>query len=101
MRSFSFLLTDRIENKKHEGKKHEVDYTLEMLKVLGIEAKDKKLFMPRSDESYAFVDRLLLESGIGKDEKIAVIHPSASCPSRIWPLERYAKVADKLIEACG
>ena len=99
--NFSFLLTDRIKNTKHEGKMHEAGYNLRMLKLLGIESNEKELYVPVDDQAVKFIDKLLLESGIGKEDKVIAIHPGASCPSKIWPLERFAKLADRLIENYG
>ncbi|NQT90816.1 MAG: glycosyltransferase family 9 protein [Candidatus Omnitrophica bacterium] len=96
-----FLLTDRIRSTKHEGIKHELDYNLDMLKSLDIEAKDKSLYVPVSDEARKHVDDLLVGSGINPDDRVVAIHPGASCPSKIWPSERFAKLADKLIENYG
>ena len=42
------------------------------------------------------LDRLLEAEGMNKNRPYIVIHPSASCPSRLWRSDRYAKVADVL-----
>lgn len=99
--NFSFLLTDHIRNTKHEGKKHELDYNLDLLKLLGIESEERELCVPVNDEAVKFIDELLTKSGIKKTDRVIVIHPGASCPSKIWPLERFAKLADRLIGSYG
>ena len=71
--NLAFLLTDRIENKKHEGRKRERDYTLDMLKILNIDSEDKDLCMPISEEADDFVDKLFLEHGIQKGDKVVAI----------------------------
>jgi len=93
-----FLLTDRIKNLKSLGKKHEKDYTLEMLKALGIESGEKELFVPVTKEAGDAIDSLLKSHNIMKKDKLIVIHPGASCVSKIWPSERFGKLADKLID---
>jgi len=100
-KKFSFLLTDRIEDRKHEGRKHERDYILDLLKALGIESDEKELFLPVPDKASKYADGLLSGYGIKRGEKIVVMHPGASCPSKIWPLERFAKLADRLISVYG
>lgn len=92
-----FLLTDRIKNTKHEGKKHEVDYNLDILKVLEIKPQGREPYMVIDEESVVCIDELLMRYGIRKEDRIATLHPGASCPSKIWPLERFARVADELI----
>lgn len=99
--NFPFLLTDRIRNVKHEGQKHELDYNLDLLKLLDIESKERELYVPVNDEATKFIDELLIKSGIRKTDRVVVIHPGASCPSKIWPLVRFAKLADRLIESYG
>lgn len=95
----AFLLTDRIENLKHEGKKHEVDYNLDLLKTLGVEAGDRGPYINVDPQAAAFIAALLAKSNIGKEDKIVTLHPGSSCPSKRWAAQRFAQVADKLIEA--
>jgi len=100
-RKLGFLLTDRIEHTKQLGEKHELEYTLDLVRYLGIEPKDKNLFMPIRPESEKRVEELFQQGGINKTDKLLAIHPGASCPSKIWPNERFADVADKLNERYG
>jgi heptosyltransferase-2 len=97
-RKLGFLLTDRIKHTKQLGQMHELEYNLELLKVLGIEHQDKNLFMPLKPDSEKWAEDLFREEGIKEKDKILAIHAGASCPSRIWPQERFARVADKLAE---
>jgi lipopolysaccharide heptosyltransferase II len=93
-----FLLTDRIKNTKHLGLRHERDYALDILKALGITSDEKKLFMPMGSNDILHAEEVISYNGIKKNEKFIVIHPGASCASKIWPSERFAKLADMLIE---
>jgi len=99
--NFSFLLTDSIENTKHEGRKHEKDYNLDMLEILGVPPVGNGLHFPVDEREKVYVDDLLGKRGVKKAERIVVIHPGASCASKIWPVERFAKLADRLIELYG
>ncbi len=92
-----FLLTDKIKNIKHEGIKHEKDYTLDMLKSLGIRASESELLVPVDDFCRQQVEDILARNGLKKSDKIIAIHPGASCASKIWPSERFAKLSDLLI----
>lgn len=100
-RKFGFLLTDRIKHTKQLGEKHELEYALDLIRYLGIEPKDKAVLLPLKAESEAWAEELLEHEGIKKSDKLLVIHPAASCPSKIWPNERFASVADRLIERYG
>ncbi|MCX5701866.1 MAG: lipopolysaccharide heptosyltransferase II [Candidatus Omnitrophica bacterium] len=97
-RKSGFLLTDRIKHEKQFGEKHELEYSLDLVRYLGIEPKDKNLFMPINPESERWVEELFEKEGIEKKAKLLAIHPGASCPSKIWPNERFSEVADRLID---
>lgn len=100
-RKMGFLLTHKLEHTKQEGKKHERDYSLDVARSFGIDTQDVALFMPVKKESDEYIDKILKEHGIKKEDKLAAIHPAASCPSKIWPAKSFAKVADRLVEKYG
>lgn len=96
-RKLGFLLTDKIEHQKQQGQKHELEYTLDVLRTLGFEPEDKDLFMPIRKDSEMYIEELLSRETAGRAcGKMVALHPGASCPSKIWPAERFAQVADKL-----
>jgi heptosyltransferase-2 len=100
-RKMGFLLTDRIIHAKQFGEKHELEYNLDLLRYLGIEVKEKSLFMPIKAESERWIEELFKQEGIREGEKLLTIHPGASCPSKIWPEARFAEAADKLAGKYG
>jgi len=57
--------------------------------------------MPLRNESENWADELFKEKGINPGERLLAIHPAASCPSKIWPQERFAEVADRLADTYG
>ncbi len=97
-RKMGFLLTDRIKDTKHEGKKHELEYCLDLLRYLGIKIESKDTFVGLDKAAQENVDRLLTEKGIDSRDKFILVHPAASCPSRRWPVERFSQLCDKLID---
>jgi heptosyltransferase-2 len=97
-KKFGFLLTQKLPDEKRFGKKHESEYALDMIRTLGMEVKDKSLFMPIKKESEEYIERLLQDSGVTGQDILVAIHPGASCPSKRWPPERFAQVVDKLIQ---
>lgn len=100
-RKLGFLLTDRIRHTKHLGEKHELEYSLDLVRYLGILPEEKNIFMPLSPASEEWVRELFAKEGLSANDKLLAIHPGASCPSKIWPNERFAQVADKLAGKYG
>ncbi len=99
---FSFLLTKRLKDARIEGMKHEAEYCLDVLKAIGISvAEDKQTFMPLKEEAEKWAEITLKENNIKPTDNLAVIHPDASCPSKRWPIERFAQLCNKLIEEKG
>lgn len=95
---FGFLLTKRLTDTRPEGLKHEVDYCLDVLKAIGIESGEKELFIPVDSESKKWAEDILKENHISNTDRLVAVHPAASCISKRWFPERFAKLADNLIE---
>lgn len=95
-RKMGYLLTQPIEDRKHEGKKHELEYTLDILKEAGIPITEKHTYFPVKKESEERIEGLLSANGI-KNNDFVVMHPSASCPSKRWMQDNFIKLA-KLIQ---
>jgi heptosyltransferase-2 len=95
-RKLGFLINRRKNHTKQEGRKHEAEYNLDLLADLGITGNPQDLFMPIRQESVQYVEALFRKEGISPADKILAINPGASCPSKIWPTERFAQVAEKL-----
>ncbi len=109
-RKSGWLLTHRMPHRKHEGTKHEAEYTLELLRVLpapalakggpgGITPSSPRPFVPVHPESGRRVEQLLHEHGVQAGKTLVAIHPSASDSSKRWMAERFAEVADRFIDA--
>jgi len=95
-RKWGFLLTKRFKDVKVLGKKHESDYTLDLIRSLGLPVSGGKVTMPTTVESDLRMDRFLKEQGVREGDRLVAIHPGASCPSKRWPADRFADVADRL-----
>jgi lipopolysaccharide heptosyltransferase II len=96
-----WLLTKAIPHIKQRGLKHELEYTLDILRAMDIPIVDKTIYFPIKEESEQKVENLLVKKGIKKGEDFIVIHPSASCPSKRWPQEYFSKLAKLLEEKTG
>jgi heptosyltransferase-2 len=95
-KKLGFLLTKKIEDKKYLGKKHELEYNFDLLKLIGINDVFYKMYVPIEYEDKQYIDSLLMSNGISYGDKIVAINPAASCPSKRWPRDRFAKVAQYL-----
>jgi len=100
-KKYGFLLTKRIPHAKQFGLKHEIDYTLDILRYIGIEPADRTLCMPISGSSERRIKGLFNASGIKDIDTVFAINPGASCPSKRWKAENFAKVAGSLIDKHG
>ena len=88
------VLTHSIEETKQYGKRHEADYNFDLLELIAVPRPERyALHFPISEPVSRSLQSLLPASLTGP---YAVFHPSASCPSKIWPPERFAEVADRL-----
>lgn len=97
----SIFLTKRVPHTKQYGLKHEIDYALDLLHYAGIDSSDRSLHVPLNKTSEESIDKLFNENGISCKDTVITIHPAASCISRRWALERFAKVSDTLAKKYG
>ena len=95
-RKWGILLTKKIPHTKHLGLRHEIDYTLDLLRYVDVKVAEKKLFMPIAPESEKRVGGIFNRYGIKESDAVITINPSASCVSKRWSAERFAKVCDRL-----
>lgn len=100
-RRLAWLLTDSVPYVKREGSRHELEYNLDLLRNLGVESKERDLFVPITPIQEAKVAAFLKAHSTNGEAPLIAIHPGASCPSKRWPADRFAAVADSLIERCG
>ncbi|MGE5638712.1 MAG: glycosyltransferase family 9 protein [Clostridia bacterium] len=73
------------------AEEHEVLRWLRLLERMGVTAKGTQLEFPLAEQDLREFQLLRLA-----DLPYAVVHPGSQLPSRRWPLERFAEVADAL-----
>jgi len=95
-RKSAWLLTHRLPHRKQEGKRHEAEYTLDMLSVLGISDGQALPFIPVAPAAAQRIHARLAEASIQPGDTVVGVHPSASCISKRWMPQRFAEVADRL-----
>ena len=61
--------------------------------------KDYEFFITETDRKKA--DRLLEKAGVHYDDQFVVLNPGGNWNPKRWPADRFAELADKLIEKYG
>lgn len=98
-RKWGFLLTRKIQDKKYLCDRHEVEYNLDLIGAIGIKAADKSPYFPLSSSAEERIGEILKENDMEKaGELLIAVHPSTSNPEKMWPLDRYAQICDRLLE---
>jgi len=95
-RKWGFLLTHKIKDRKYLGNKHEIEYNLELVGLVGAKTKDRSLFL-NVDESSD--NNLLNNLNLSNEFTLIVLHPWTSDPIKQWPLENFSALAKKLTES--
>ena len=87
-----------------KGLQYERDMVLEICKQMNIPIKEKKLFFPiyqkQKKEVKEKIENILIThfGQKNKPKKIIAIHPSASQKEKIWPMENFIELINKLIK---
>jgi len=82
-RKWGFLLTHKIPDLKKLAAKHEVEYNLDLVKLIGAEAGFEQLY-------------LALDGGTIKENSV-IIHPWTSDTRKQWPGHKFVLLAQRLI----
>lgn len=93
-RKWGFLLTEKIKDKKYLAEKHEVEYNLELVGLVGANTRDKRLSLGLKVNAN---DNLLNDLNI-EDSDLIAVHPWTSDPLKQWPIENFCSVTEKLIK---
>ncbi len=78
--------------------KHEVDFNLGLLSLIGIEGKNPDFTIEIPEEVKKSIKKILKQKKIKKNDLVVGIHPGANWSFRRWPKECFAELANKLIE---
>lgn len=92
-RKWGFLLTHKIKDLKHLGEKHEVDYNLELVSLVGAHTLDKALRISINESDGALLSGLL---PAGSGARSVAMHPWTSDPLKQWPAKNFRELAVKL-----
>ena len=96
-RSLDFLGNFKPQPARERTTAHLVDRYLDLLKPLGIQDPARTPVLRTSNAGDLAVEALLKKEKAHSGELLAGIFPGAGNASRLWPLEKFADVADHLI----
>jgi ADP-heptose:LPS heptosyltransferase len=74
--------------------RHVIDCNLQLLQPLGIDSPKVRFDLPESPDDRATAERIIRQ--VKLDGRFAVINPGAGWPSKLWPPQRFAAVAQHL-----
>jgi heptosyltransferase II len=96
-RSLDFLSNFKPQPARERTAAHLVDRYLDMLKPLGIENVPRIPVLKTSPADDKAVEAMLKKEKAQSRELLVGMFPGAGNASRVWPLEKFAEVADHLI----
>ncbi|HCM43212.1 MAG TPA: hypothetical protein DIS66_07885 [Candidatus Omnitrophica bacterium] len=89
-----WALTQVFPYDKKEGLKHETNYLTDLVCASGFSSQPAEPvlpYVPVTQGNRLSVSNLLQHLGVEANEPIAVIHPSASDVSKMWPVENFSE----------
>lgn len=95
-RKWGILLNRKIKDLRNEGEKHEVEYALDLLNLVGIKDVNPEVYMTVDKNSQISISEKLKNKGVDEDSKIITIHPSSSNAAKIWPYLKYVDLIKKI-----
>lgn len=94
------LLTTRLKHPE-DIHMHEVVRALRLVEAEGFRTSSTSLVLSVPSSARDTSIRLLQAEGVGQSGPLVVVHPGCSMPARTYPWERFARVADLLVEDLG
>jgi len=82
--------------------KHEVEYNLDLLKVIGVDVTDNKVGLFLKDCDYKYAEEYIVKNNARARKYIIGFHPGSGTDIgntvKRWSIDKFAETADKLIE---
>lgn len=98
-RGGGFLLTHVARNPRCI--RSEVEKTFLIAEAVGVEVRDKSLYLPVKEEDSRFVDDYLKRKKVARDKTLVVMAPCAHWVWRAWPPGKFAELCRRLVEKFG
>ena len=94
-KKWGFLLTHKMRDIKYLGQKHEVEYNLELVGLVGAKTKDKGLSLIVEENNLP--DDLPSNRDIKDDNILIALHPWTSDHIKQWLLNNFSELSVKLL----
>jgi lipopolysaccharide heptosyltransferase II len=78
-----------------------VEFHLESLKPLGVNFENRPPMIFLAMEEKIWAENYLNRLGINSNKPLFGLHPGGSWPNKLWPVERFAELAQKILAAGG
>ncbi len=95
-RRAGYLLTRPLPNVKVLGEKHEAEYVVDLVRILGAESVEIKPHFYFDEEDARFALTMMKKMGINGKRPVVAVHAGSSSPSKCWPKEYFAKLVERL-----
>jgi lipopolysaccharide heptosyltransferase II len=96
------LLTDWIPETEPQARiRHEVRRQLDLVAAVGFQTHDERMQLTPPPAAVQHVQQMLTDLNLADSPDWIAIHPGASAPSRRYPAEHYARVAQTLSATHG
>jgi lipopolysaccharide heptosyltransferase II len=89
-----FLLNRPVRDERHLGLKHEVEYCLDLLREIGVHSHDLRIEIACDKDAEVWAENFMRTHF--PEGNVMVLHPDASCPTRRWPAENFARLGELL-----
>ncbi len=101
-----WLLTDKLEPPRSESGATSpvpiIDYYIALANSLGVTVDSRELSLGVTPEGESQAQQLLADAGTDDSRPLVMLNPGAAFgPSKLWPSNRYAAVADALADEYG
>ena len=99
-RAYSFLFNRRVYEHRKDARRHELEYNLQLLRVLGCPVPDGNfspdfsIVVPKTAGDR--VAALLRRSGIDPESRPVIVHPGSGGSAREWPIASFGLLAERL-----
>lgn len=80
---------------------HIVEQYLSLLAPLGVKRAAPVFHVPSESEAERRIEEFLAEQGVKPRDRLVALNPGAGRPSKRWPVERFARVAERLTVEAG
>lgn len=97
-RKTAWLLSRRLAPTKDEGRRHESEYVLDVVRAIGVPVPTPPpapIVVPPPEASRRAAD-WLRSRGVTDTDQLIALHPSASDPVKRWPAASFAALGDRL-----